>query len=364
MTEICRTLIDHPCAWMANDFNSPDDYAFDLRPYHLDALEKALVRIRADGLILNDIEKRHFEVPEIADDIAALFHEVQSGRGFVLVRGFPVDRYSEDEIGIIYWGLGTHMGVGVSQSVLGDRLGHVMDFSKNDPNARAYRNKQELTLHTDMSEIISLLCLEKAKAGGLSRFASMATVHNEILVHHPEYLEPLYRGFPYHRAGEEAPGDEPVTPWNVPVYAYLEGALSARYVRGYMTRGAAILGREFSALELAALDYIDEVAQREDVMLEFALEPGEAMFFNNYVVLHARTAFEDDEAAGLRRHLLRLWLDVPNGRPAPKEMNIFGTVGVTRQEDKTPSGEGDAYKALLQRETECAENGADASGTG
>ena len=28
-----------------------------------------------------------------------------------------------------------------SQSVLGDRLGHVKDFSREDPLARAYRNK-------------------------------------------------------------------------------------------------------------------------------------------------------------------------------------------------------------------------------
>ena len=67
--------------------------------------------------------------------------------------------------------------------------------------------------------------------------------------------------------------------------------------------------------------------------------------------MHARTAFEDDEEApAARRHLLRLWLDVPNGRPAPKEMNVFGTVGISRQEGKTPTGEGDAYKTLLPAE--------------
>ena len=146
---------------------------------------------------------------------------------------------------------------------------------------------------------------------------------------------------------EEAPGEAPVTPWNVPVYSYLEGKLSARYVRGYITRGMAILDREMDALELAALDYLDEVARRPDVMLEFALEPGEAMFYNNYLVMHARTAFEDDVEAGFRRHLLRLWLDVPGGRPAPKEMHIHSTAGIARREGKTPTREGNAYKAFL-----------------
>ena len=130
MVEIRRTPIDHPSAWRSSDFASRNDFAIDLGPRHLRAFECALERIRAEGLGLDDIERSHFEVPEIAGDIAAWFDEIQHGRGFVYLRGFPVDRYSEEEIGIIYWGIGTHMGVGVSQSVLGDRLGHVMDFSK------------------------------------------------------------------------------------------------------------------------------------------------------------------------------------------------------------------------------------------
>ena len=133
MTEICRTLIDHPSAWKSSDFSSPDDYAFDLGSKHYAAFDAALDEIRKAGLTLDDVERRHFEVPGIADDIAAIFDEIQNGRGFVLIRGFPLDRYSEEEIGLIYWGIGTHMGTGVSQSVMGDRLGHVMDHSMNDP---------------------------------------------------------------------------------------------------------------------------------------------------------------------------------------------------------------------------------------
>ena len=82
-------------------------------------------------------------------------------------------------------------------------------------------------------------------------------------------------------------------------------------------------------------------------MLNFKIARGDAVFFNNYLTLHARSAFEDDPALGPRRHLLRLWLDVEDGRPAPSKMNIFGTVGITPQEGKSPTGEGDAYKALL-----------------
>lgn len=345
--EICRSIINHPSAWKASDFSAPDDYAFDLNARHYAAFDDALLRIRKQGLTLGEVEREHFEVPEIAGDIAGLFDEIQNGRGFVLIRGFPIDRYSEEELGLIYWGIGTHMGTGVSQSVMGDRLGHVMDHSHNDPNARAYRNKQDLSLHTDLSEIVSLLSLAAAKSGGLSQFASVVTIHNEILKTHPEYLEPLYEGFRYYRAGEEGPGEDPVTPWNVPVLACQNGLVSARYVRSYLENGAEVIGEPLSELQRRALDFFDETAKREDIMLEFLIEPGQAVFQNNYVVLHARSAFEDDVDAGIRRHLLRLWLDVPNGRPAPREMHLHSGPGIVQQADKRPSGEGDAYKALL-----------------
>ena len=348
--KICRELIEHPSAWKASDFASPDDYAFDLGEEHYAAFDEALSAIRRQGLTLDDIERSDFQVPAIADDIASIFAEIQHGRGFVLVRGFPLDRYSEEELGLIYWGLGTHMGTGVSQSVMGDRLGHVMDHSKNDPNARAYRNKQDLSLHTDLSEIVSLLCLATAKTGGLSQFASIVTIHNEILKSHPEYLEPLYQGFRYYRAGEEGPGEEPVTPWNVPVLAYSEGLVSGRYVRSYLENGAEVLGTPLSELQRRALDFFDETAKREDIMLEFLIEPGQAVFQNNYVVLHARSAFEDDIGAGIRRHLLRLWLDVPAGRPAPREMHLHAGPGIEQQAGKRPSGEGDAYKSLIEKQ--------------
>jgi hypothetical protein len=66
------------------------------------------------------------------------------------------------------------------------------------------------------------------------------------------------------------------------------------------------------------------------------------------VVLHGRTEFEDDIEAGIRRHLLRLWLDVSNGRSASKKMHLFEGAGIARHEGKTPTGEGNAYKALVR----------------
>src|SRR5437870_10730453 len=217
---------------------------------------------------------------------------------------------------MIVWGLGTHLGRGLSQSVLGDRLGHVKDFSREDPLARAYRNKQELSPHTDSCDLGGLASLRDAQTGGVSRLTSAVSVHNALLAEDPECLERLYRGYVFHRRGEEQPGELSYTPYRVPVFSNIEHNVSARYVRTYVEAGEAAAGRPMDATELAFLDRFEAVTKRQELMLEFTLLPGEMYFINNYTILHARTAFDDGDAAeDRRRHLLRLWLEVPEMRP-------------------------------------------------
>jgi len=219
--------------------------------------------------------------------------------------------------------------------VLGDRLGHVKDFSREDPLARAYRNKQELSPHTDSADLVGLACLRSAKSGGVSRLTSALTVHNVMLKECPEYLERLYRGYVFHRRGEEKPGDLPHTPYRVPVYSNTEGKVSARYVRTYVEAGEAAAGRPMGEAELAVLDRFEEVTKRAELMLEFTLQPGEMYFINNYTVLHARTAFDDGDAEDdQRRHLLRLWLEVAGMRPVHPYIRRNGIEAVP---GRTPS---------------------------
>jgi hypothetical protein len=292
-------------------------------------------RIKAAGLGLGDLQREHFEVPSLAPVVGEIRHQIEDGRGFVLVRRLPVEDYSKDEIGMIFWGLGTHLGRGLSQSVLGDRLGHVKDFSREDPLARAYRNKQELSPHTDSCDLVGLMCLRDAKLGGVSRLTSALTVHNVMIEEYPEALERLYRGYVFHRRGEEQPGDLPYTRYRMPVYSNTDGKVSARYVRTYVEAGEAAASRPMDEAELAVLDRFEEVTKRPELMLEFTLQLGEMYFINNYTILHARTAFDDRDAEeDRRRHLLRLWLEVPQMRPVHPYIRCGGIDAVP---GRTPS---------------------------
>jgi hypothetical protein len=324
-----RAPIRSRSAWKPADFPSADAYTITLGEPHFAAFDAALANNRRAGRAIDALTARDFDLAPIAADVAAWRDEVLHGRGFVVLREFPRARYTDDDLGMLFFGLGTHFGRAVSQSSMGDRLGHVVDVGGKDRRERAYRNSRELTLHTDRADVVAMLCLRKAATGGLSGYASVHTIYNEILASRPELLEPLFTGFPYHRRGEEAPGEPPITPYRVPVLSESEGELSTVWLRAYIEMAAKELGTPLTDVEQAALDYFDEVGRRDDVQLHFMLEPGHAIFFNNCTMLHNRTSFEDDPDPARKRHLLRLWLMLDGARPLAPAVHAYkGTRGI------------------------------------
>jgi hypothetical protein len=320
-------------AWRPADFPTPDAFSFTLTDAHFAAFDRALTANRDAGRNAEDLAARDFGLESIAGDVSAWRDEVLRGRGFIVLREFPRDRYPPDDLGMLFFGLGTHFGRAVSQSSMGDRLGHVTDVGGKDRRERAYRSSRELTLHTDRCDTVGMLCLQKALAGGLSGYASAHTISNESLASRPELLEPLFSGFRYHRRGEELPGEPVVTPYKVPVLSESEGELSTVFLRAYIEMAAKELATPLTERVVAALDYFEEVGRRDDVTLRFMLEPGHAIFFNNCTVLHNRTSFEDDPDPARKRHLLRLWLMLDGLRPLASDVHAYkGTTGILGHE--------------------------------
>ena len=333
MTIERRQPVRGPSAWRPADFPTPETYSYTLGESHFAAFDRALAANRDAGRRAEDLTAADFPLVGIAADVAAWRDDVLRGRGFVVLREFPRDRYTPDDLGMLFFGLGTHFGRAVSQSSLGDRLGHVVDVGGKDRRERAYRTSRELTLHTDRCDLVGMLCLEKAAAGGLSGYASVHTIYNEILASRPDLLDPLFAGFPYHRRGEELPGEPVVTPYRVPVLSESEGELSTVFLRAYIEMAAKESGVPLAEGEMAALDYFEAVGRRDDVTLRFMLEPGHAIFFNNCTLLHNRASFEDDGCAGSRRHLLRLWLMLDGLRPLAPDVHAYkGTAGILGHE--------------------------------
>lgn len=318
---------EHPGAWKASDFAGKSELSFELQASHIDGLDKALAQVR--GRRPESVTQAEFPLPSMADALASIRAEVLDGRGIVILQGFPVERYTARESELAFWGLGTHLGHAVSQSQHGDRLGHVVDVSRENPNERGYLSRRELSLHTDSDNIVMMLCLRSAKSGGINRFASALTIHDEILANEPALLEPLYRGFRYHWRGEEPQGEAPITRYRIPVFSECDGRLSCIYLRELIEMAASDSSEPLSPQEGEALDRFQSIGNREDVCLRISLQPGEAFLINNFTVLHSRTEFEDHEAVDCRRHLLRLWLKVPGGRPLAEALQrYYGSDGI------------------------------------
>src|SRR5262245_54101232 len=329
-------LIDDPLAWTADTFIDPKDFTISLSDDDRRELLESIDRIDAAARLspTHRLAKTDFVFPSLGDRLADAFEEVKSGRGFVLLRGLPLDGMSFERFMAAVWGIGTYFGDPISQNAQGELIGHVIDATAEDATPRMYRSNLELRLHNDVTAMVALACWHRSQSGGVTMLASARTIRDEIERRAQHLLEPLYRGFHYHRLGEEGPDEEPVTAYRMPVFAVVNGQLSCRYQRAGLAAGHRARGVPLTDVELEALDLFDEVARSPANRLAFQLERGDMLVLNNYAVLHARTKFTEFPEPEHRRHLVRLWLDVDGFRSVPKELNLFTVNGVPKQEGR------------------------------
>lgn len=321
--------ISGPSVWTGDDYAGRDDWIYRLSAAHLAELEDAVAKIPVEVPALYDVTADDFPLPSLGPDLAKLGEVLERGRGFVLIRGLTPERYGDDRLAAIFWGIGAHLGVGLAQSTKGDRLGHVTDLSGPGSDIRQMRNYElggDLRMHTDLNnDVVGLLMLRAAKSGGESRIASSMAIHNIILLERPEFLEPLYRGYYFHLLRKERADGPNRTAHRVPVFSDYQGALSCHFNPSPVERAAERAGVTLSALEEGAFRYFGEVAKRPGVYLDMDLRPGDIQFLNNHVILHGRTDYEDWPEPERRRHLLRLWLRCAGARRQAPATNVYQT---------------------------------------
>lgn len=310
--------IGGPAAWRGEDLARSDDWMYRLSDADIAEIDAALASVRSRGLDLMDIDRAAFTLPRLGAKLDAIRRELLAGRGFVAIRGLPMDRYSTEDAATAYWGIGRQLGDPVSQNAGGHLLGHVRDlgYDVHDPNVRVYQTTERQYYHADSCDIVALLCLRKARRGGHSSLVSSVTLYNEILARRPDLLPVLFEPFCIDRRGEVPEGMKPY--FEMPVFTWHEGLLSAYYVRRYIESAQRFPDvPRLTAPQIEALDLLDSLADDPALHHEMAFEPGDMQFLHNHQILHDRTAFEDWPEPERKRHLLRLWLCPPDGRPLP-----------------------------------------------
>jgi hypothetical protein len=298
-----------PAVWRAADVADPAAWTFELTDVHRAELVAAARAAIESGVAFADLGPSTFPLPTLAAEVARWAVALAEGRGFQLVRGFPVDELTAEGAAMAYLGLGSHLGVPVGQNKAGEILTHIRDERLPDgtPNVRRYRTRLRQDFHTDGADIVGLLCLHRALRGGESRIASAGAVYNELLDRRPDLLEVLHRPFHWDRQGEEGPGEDP---WfELPPLTEVGGQPRFFYL-GWYIRDAQQHAQvpRLTTAQLDAMALLESIANDPAVHVEMDFRPGDIQWINNGRILHAREAYDDADDPDERRHLLRLWL--------------------------------------------------------
>jgi hypothetical protein len=318
---IRRQPLTGPAAWRGADLTPRTDWIVRLSPTQIDELDRARAAVRARGLALTEMRREDFPLPRLASMVAEWVDELAHGRGFVLVRGLPVQQWGPEESALVFWGLGLHLGEPGAQNPQDELLGHVVDTGEepSNPFVRKYRTSAAIAYHCDLADVVGLLCLQTARHGGASRIVSSVSVYNELLRRRPDLIDRLYEPFLLDTRDEQGAGRAPYIP--IPPCRYANGVLRTFYHSDYF-RSVARHPEvpPFTETEQSLLDLYEEIAASPDLYLDMHFEPGDIQLISNHVVLHARTAYEDAPDAPAKRHLLRLWLSLrPDAPPTTRK---------------------------------------------
>lgn len=307
-----RRPLAGPMAWKGGDVAKRGDWILRLDEGQVAELEAAARAVAARGLSLRDIAPAEFPLPRLGSALAALRPELRSGRGFVLVKGISVERFEPALLRTLFVGMGTHLGVPVSQSYRGDYLGEVKDY-REPGNERPYRRGGAIEMHRDPCDIVGLLCLRKARSGGLSRIASAATVWNAFLAERPDLVPALLEGFRLYATRDDRDAAPPLTPVRIPVLALdPDGPLHCTFIAELARWAVEKAGEPWPRGGPEALALFQAIANRESVFLDMAIEPGDIQFLNNRTTVHGRTDYEEWPEPERQRVMYRLWLMCPD----------------------------------------------------
>ncbi|MGY9009644.1 MAG: TauD/TfdA family dioxygenase, partial [Rhodobacterales bacterium] len=227
-------------------------------------------------------------------------------------------------------GIGAHLGDARSQNADGHLLGHVRDIgaNSNDQNTRIYQTSQRQTFHTDSADVVGLICINDAKKGGDSLLVSAVTIFNHMVELRPDLVEYLFDPIATDRRGEVPPGELPYL--TIPPLSLEDNLLTVFYQRQYIDSAQRFDdAMKLSKRHVEALDLFDTLANDPALHLSMRLRPGDMQFVYNHAFLHDRTGFVDWAEPNKKRHLLRLWLSMPNDRKLPESFKQrYGSIEV------------------------------------
>lgn len=311
-------------AWFPEDLADTDRWIHVLTAAEKADIDTALRAAQEQDRTFGTLTKEAFPLEVLPATLQLTLDRIENDLGLFVLRGLPVQQYTKDELRLIYWGVGLHMGTAVSQSSKGDFLGDVRNAGDkvDATKGRGYMSKDLLGFHTDTADVVALLVLRTAQSGGLSMFCSSVAIRDEIAATRPDLHEVLSQPFFWSWKGQEADGELPY--YQQPIFTEAGGRFSSRWIGTHI-----LAAQEFPDVprltpqQLEAMTLVNALANDPRFHSSMMFEPGDFQFLNNHVTYHARTEFVDWAEPDQRRHLLRMWLAVPNSRPLSEGMTAI-----------------------------------------
>lgn len=333
-TEILRDKVTDGTIWYAEELQKTTSWLNPISEQQQQELLAALDTAKGKGCTVKTIKKDDFPIPSLTELLSHLQRDLDTGYGFAVVRGVPVEGLSVEDIELMYAGMTSHMGEMINQDTSGTLIDHVADRGKSydDISVRGYTTNAQLTPHCDSGDLVVLLCVRPAKEGGLNNISCTMAIYNDIVEHNPEYLDPLYTGFHYNIRGNGPIGEfQDITAHRVPVFSYHQEMLSCRFNQKAMLTAEELPGVDpLTDLEKDAINRVAELAMRDDIRFDVHLEAGDMAFLNNNTVFHNRDAFIDHEDPNKKRLLLRQWLNLEGARELTEEFADHYNTGPRR----------------------------------
>ncbi|PLC49843.1 hypothetical protein CR159_11185 [Pollutimonas subterranea] len=310
-----------PKAWTAAEADADRSWTLRLNDDQVEGFRVALAHARTLGKPFLDMTREDFALNDAAKQALVDAVALTQGRwGMALIKGFPVDEWTEDDARLAYWGIGLHMGVARTQNRASEIMNDVRNAggSYRSKGGRGYNTNAGLDFHQDSADVVCLLCRRTAKSGGESKVISSIALRDAVARRRPDLVDVLHQPFFHSYQGTQDPVQPPY--YRLPIFGSHPTHFAARTNRKNTVAAQADFPEipRLTPGQAEALDLLDELMPSDDLCFNMVLAKGDMQLLNNYVTLHSRTEFEDHEDSDLKRHLYRLWLSIPSSQPLPE----------------------------------------------
>ncbi|PKS06559.1 hypothetical protein jhhlp_007307 [Lomentospora prolificans] len=289
-------------AWTGQQFQSSEDYILKLQPSEIVEVETALEHFKGLELDGNDVGPGNFPLPALGAKLVELARDLYNGRGFCVIRGLDLNRYSVEDYTVIWLGIQSYIAPQQArQDKNGNMLVHIYADKSSEMKAEHHRHSTNaISFHTEESgDIVGWLTRSTAASGGKCIIASAHTIYNVLATARPDLVRVLARSdwpfaFPRFQCR--------------PIIYFHESKLIMNFGRTPLI-GNSVHVRpshlpSLSSQQREALDTIEAIAQA--TQMEIQTQAGDIHYINNLAVLHRRDAFVDGDEPTAKRHLVRM----------------------------------------------------------